>query len=389
MKRPLFPLYLTVFVDVLGLTLVIPLLPFYAEHYGASPLMVGLFLASYSACQLFSGPLLGRLSDRVGRKPVLLVSQTGTMVGFLILATATNLPMLFLGRMLDGATAGNLSVAQAAIADQTPPERRTKAFALIGIAFGVGFLVGPAISGVLAQRLGYPAPAYAAAGLSALSVLTTATLLPHRAPTGTSGGATRSDSFLRFLGVSPTRRWLLEFFSYIFAFAILTGGLALFLERRYEYQVEQVGYVFAYLGFCGILIQGGLVGRLAKRLGEARLSGLGFASLGIGAGLLGFATTLPHLLVLTTLGAFGASVVRPSLTTLITKSVGEHEQGEAIGVSQSLGSLGQLLGPIVAGYLIGRGWLGAYGAAVGVVAFAALACRFLLRPVAPERVGEP
>ncbi|HVY46498.1 MAG TPA: MFS transporter, partial [Minicystis sp.] len=182
MKSPLLPIFLTVFVDVLGLTLVLPLLPFYAEHFGATAFEVTMIAASYSACQLVSGPLLGRLSDRVGRKPTLLASQMGTLVGFLVLAFASQLWMLFLGRIIDGSTAGNLSIAQAYISDVTTPDKRTRAFAVIGISFGMGFLIGPALSGVLAQRWGYAAPMFLAAALSATSVLTTATLLPRVVP---------------------------------------------------------------------------------------------------------------------------------------------------------------------------------------------------------------
>lgn len=179
-RSPLLPIFLTVFVDVLGLTLVLPLLPFYAEHFGASELVVGVLAASYAVCQLVSGPILGRISDRVGRKPTLLASQTGTFFGFLVIGSASSLWMLFVGRIIDGLTAGNLTIAQAYISDVTRPEERTRAFGLIGIAFGSGFLLGPAITGELASRFGYGAPAYGAAALSLTSILLTATLLPAK-----------------------------------------------------------------------------------------------------------------------------------------------------------------------------------------------------------------
>src|SRR6202041_1323794 len=155
----------------------IPLLPFYAETLGATPFQVGWLIGAYAACQLISGPLLGRLSDSTGRKPLLLVSQAGTLIGFIITAFAPNLIILFLARMIDGATAGNLSLAQAYISDITKPEERAKSFALIGIAFGMGFLLGPAISGFLAQY-SYQYPIFAAAALSATSILATYFLLP-------------------------------------------------------------------------------------------------------------------------------------------------------------------------------------------------------------------
>jgi len=182
MQRPLLPIFLIVLVDVLGLTIMIPLLPFYAESFGASATVVGLLQATYAGCQLIAGPPLGSLSDRLGRKPVLLVSQLGTFAGFLILAFAPNLWVVFLARAIDGITAGNLSIAQAYIADVTTPKERSRAFALIGIAFGVGFLVGPGVSGFLSAHYGFQVPILCAAALSLASILGTAFLLPSVPP---------------------------------------------------------------------------------------------------------------------------------------------------------------------------------------------------------------
>ncbi|WP_437989953.1 MFS transporter [Sorangium sp. So ce145] len=384
LRSPLLPIFLTVFVDVLGLTLVLPLLPFYAEHFGASELVVGVLAASYAVCQLVSGPILGRISDRVGRKPTLLASQTGTFLGFLVLGSASSLWMLFLGRIIDGLTAGNLTIAQAYISDVTRPEERTKAFGLIGIAFGSGFLLGPAITGELASRFGYGAPAYGAAALSLLSVLLTATLLPAKPPLpaaqdGSSAAAARpaslgrGDAFRRYFDRPLPRRRLLEFFAFSLSFSTLIGGLALFLERRFAFGVKETGYLYAFSGLIGGSIQGGLIGRLAKRYGEERLALLGFGAMVVGYGLLGVAYTLPVLLTLVGIAAFGAAVVRPAITTLLTKSVGRDEQGAALGVSQSLASISQIIGPIGAGWLIEHRALAAYGlmaasfAAVGVL----------------------
>src|ERR1051326_8728873 len=180
-SSPLFSIFLIVLVDVMGLTIILPLLPFYAESLGATPAVVGLIVSTYAICQLVAGPPLGRLSDRVGRRPVLLVSQMGTFVGFLILASARVLWMVFLARIIDGLTAGNLTVAQAYISDVTTPEQRTKSFGIIGIAFGLGFLVGPGVSGFLAQY-GATYPIFAAAALSFTSIMCTYFLLPPAQP---------------------------------------------------------------------------------------------------------------------------------------------------------------------------------------------------------------
>ena len=366
MKRsPLLPIFLTVFVDVLGLTLVLPLLPFYALHFGASPLVVGCLAATYAVCQLVSGPILGRISDDVGRKPTLLVSQLGTFIGFIVLGSANSLWMLFASRIIDGSTAGNLSIAQAYISDSTKPEDRTRAFGFIGIAFGTGFLVGPAVSGLLASKFGFAAPAYAAAGLSALSIVLTATMLPKQDPKAKSDAPRRSLNFGRFLKRALPRRRLLEFFAFTTAFSTLVGGLALYLHERFNFGVEQTGYVYALSGLIGALVQGGIIGRLARSLGEARLSLLGFATMALGYAFLGAAHTIPVLVVLIAVAAFGSAVARPSLTTLLTKSVGPSEQGAVLGVSQSLSGISQIMGPIVAGWLIGTSRLTAYGLVAG------------------------
>lgn len=382
MKSPLLPIFLTVFVDVLGLTLVLPLLPFYAMSFGASPFVVGTLAASYAVCQLFSGPALGRISDRVGRKPTLLVSQVGTFLGFLTIGSAQTLWMLFVGRIIDGLTAGNLSIAQAYISDVTKPEERTRAFGLIGVAFGTGFLLGPAISGTLAKHLGYSAPAYAAAGLSALSILVTARLLPSVVPQAPAEGSRAAQGRFEYLvGLfqrTTARRRLLEFFAFSLSFSSLVGGLALYLNARFSYDVEQTGYVYAFSGFIGVMIQGGVIGRLVKRLGEERLSLLGFLSMSAGYCLLGLADSLPLLLMTIVFGSFGSAVTRPCITTLLTKSVGRDEQGATLGVSQSLASVSQIVGPLTAGWLIQHHMLAAWG--LTAAAFAAIGAFLRMLP---------
>jgi len=222
------------------------------------------------------------------------------------------------------------------------------------------------LSGVLAHRFGYSAPAFGAAALSAISIFVTAVLLPSVPPRAEpasvpGGGRGELGSFLSRPG--PRRR-LLVFFAYTLSFSTLMGtGLALFLERRFGYNVEKVGYVYGFSGLVGALIQGGLIGRLVKKLGEERLSLYGFIALGLGAGLLGVTYGLPLLALVIALSGFGLSVTRPALTTLITKSVGKHEQGAALGTSQSFTSISQMVGPMLAGWLIEQRQLAAYGLA--------------------------
>src|SRR2546425_9742664 len=234
-KSPLFSIFLIVLVDVLGLTIILPLLPSYAESLGATPVVVGMLVSAYAACQLIAGPPLGHLSDRVGRRPVLLVSQMGTFAGFLILAFARALWIVFLARVIDGLTAGNLTVAQAYISDVTTPEQRTKSFGIIGIAFGLGFLVGPGVSGFLAQ-FGATYPIYAAAGLSFTSIMCTYFLLPSVVPhphPELERGLSRWDALTESFRDKQLGPLLWQFFAFTFAFSTFFSGFALFAERRF------------------------------------------------------------------------------------------------------------------------------------------------------------
>ena len=374
-RSPLLPIFLIVLVDVLGLTMVIPLLPRYAETYGASPLVATLLSSCYSVCSLISTPIIGKLSDSRGRRPLLLISQAGTFVGFLILAGANTLPIIFIGRIIDGCTAGNLSLAQAYISDHTAPQDRAKSFGIIGIAFGIGFMFGPAISGALAT-ISLGAPFLAAAGMSAASIFCTYTLLPREkppqdepadpnAPPPPAGRRISvfdwrvyADYFRRpgFLNLC------VQFFLFQFAFSCFTQNFALFAERRYTHGglpwgPSEVGYLFAYSGFLGVIWQGGLIGRMVKKFGEARLIVAGFLTTAIAYTGLGFTYSLPFLLVVATISSFGNGVLRPTITSRITQSVGRHEQGVALGISQSLASIAMVLAPPTGGVLIDHLWL--------------------------------
>ena len=379
-RSPLLPIFLIVLVDILGLTIMIPLLPFYAEKLGASALVVGLLISSYAFCQLIAGPILGRMSDHMGRKPLLIVSQCGTLIGFLILAFANSLWLVFLSRIIDGLTAGNLSLAQAYIADVTTPEDRTKSFGVIGIAFGIGFMIGPGISGYLSQ-FGYSYPIFAAAFMSASSILCTATLLPKAEPhTGDVEGGTgdrRLDIFewkaySDYFARPRLGRLLWEFFFFAFSFALFVSGFALYAQRRYVYHghpfgVKEVSYTFLYVGFLGFILMGGLIGRLVKMFGERSLVWTGFGFSALGYGLLAFTKTVGGLIFASTVNSCGG-ILRPSLTSLITQQAGKREQGVVLGLTQSITSISQIIAPVIAGALIDRQQLGAWALATGGVA---------------------
>src|SRR5258705_3984780 len=363
MKRsPLVVIFTTVFIDLVGFGIVIPVSPFYAEgsRFNSSPRIVGLLFASYSIMQLIFSPVLGRLSDKYGRRPVLLISIIGTGIGFLVLGFATTLWMLFLGRILDGITGGNISTAQAYIADITRPEDRAKGMGLVGAAFGLGFIFGPAIGGIL-SRWGIHVPFFFAAGLCfANSVLLYFTLpetvtSDHPARNLAAGG--RGFSYLFKSLKRPRLAFVLTiYFLFIVAFSIMTTSFSLYTMFRFGYDAQHTGYLFAYVGVIAVIIQGGLIGRLVKRFGELPLVIVGafcfapnlFAVPFVGPAAGGLAA----LLIGGGVFSMGNSLATPALTSLASKSVGPAEQGTVLGVTQSVASLARAVGPFLAALLI-------------------------------------
>jgi MFS family permease len=380
---------LIVAVDVLGFTIILPLLPFYSERLGASPTVVGAIVSIYAVCQLLAGPILGQWSDRIGRRPVLLLSQAGTLAGFLVLAFSTHVWMVFLSRALDGLTAGNLSIAQAYISDVTKPENRAKSFAIIGVAFGFGFLVGPAISGFLAH-FGYQAPIFAACVLSLTSIFCTFFLLPrremahtHAADEGETGPGGKRLSLIswgqyrHYFRNRELARLLTQWLLFALSFSTFISGFALFAERRYLWNghpvgVREVGYIFAFNGFIGMIMQGGMVGRMVKFLGERKVIQLGFFASLLGYAAIGFTQTVGQLLWVMAFSSICGAGLRPALTSMVTQKAGRREQGVILGLTQSLTSVAQITAPLLAGYLIDRGLLTTWAVWAGVLAGLAL-----------------
>lgn len=353
----LMTIFLIVFVDVLGFTIILPLLPFYSESFGATPLIVGALVSAYGICQLISGPILGQLSDRIGRRPVLIVSQVGTLAGFLLLGFAHQLWVIFLARIIDGITAGNITVAQAYIADVTKPAERTKAMGLIGAAFGLGFILGPGISALLADY-GHSAPIWAACCLSFLSICGSVLFLKDVRKNQESSTKPKDRAGYRHLLQSANvRSYYLSFLAFAFSFALLTSGLALYCERRltwseHPFGPRQVGFLLAYSGLINLSMQIVFLGRLVKRFGEERLLRFAFLSSTVGLFVLGLTGNLGLFVLGLSLNSLGSALLRPNLSGLISKNTAKEHQGLALGFSQTLMSIAQIIAPLVSGILI-------------------------------------
>jgi DHA1 family tetracycline resistance protein-like MFS transporter len=363
MKRsPLVVIFTTVFIDLVGFGIVIPVLPFYAEGtaFNATPRTVGLLFASYSIMQLIFSPVLGGLSDKYGRRPVLLLSIIGTGIGFLMLGFAKTLFMLFAGRILDGITGGNISTAQAYIADITTEENRAKGMGLIGAAFGLGFIFGPAIGGIL-SRWGIHVPFIFAAVLCFANAMLLYFTLPETVtpdhPAKNSAARGRSLRNVMLSLKQPRLAFVLViYFLFIVAFSIMTTAFSLYTMFRFGYDAQHTGYLFAYVGLIAVIIQGGLIGRLVKRFGELPLVIVGAFCFAISLFAVPFvgpaAGGLAALLVGGGVFSMGNSLATPALTSLASKSAGPAQQGVVLGVTQSTASLARAVGPSLAALLI-------------------------------------
>jgi len=362
MKRsPLLVIFITVFIDLVGFGIVIPVLPYYAEgaHFGATPREVGLLFASYSVMQLIFSPVLGRLSDKYGRRPILIISLLGTCLGFLILGFATTLLMLFIGRIIDGISGGNISTAQAYIADVTTKEDRAKGMGLIGAAFGLGFVFGPAIGGIL-SRWGINIPFLFAGGLAFANVILLYFTLPETVtrdhPARVSAASGRGWKQLIDALRQPQMAFVLAiYFLSIVAFSIMTTVFSLFMMFRLGYDPWHSGWIFAFVGIVSALVQGGLIGKLVKRFGEPTLviaGGLLFTLSLFVSPFVTAATGLVGILSIVALSAIGNALAAPSLTSLGSKSASAAEQGSILGVMQSVASLARAVGPSVAALII-------------------------------------
>jgi MFS transporter, DHA1 family, tetracycline resistance protein len=347
-----------VFVDMLGFSLILPLLPFYADSFGASPTQVGFLVASYAAMQFVGAPLLGGLSDRVGRRPVLVLSILGTAAGFVVFGLATSLWVLFASRMLDGLTGGNISVARAYIADVSPADRRARNFGLVGAAFGLGFIVGPAMGGFL-SRWGFALPAFVAAGMAMVNAAAVFLFLPEshtaeaRAATkerkeqGAPSGLTHLFAGRRAGGVL----WIRFYFS--MAFVTFQSIFALFTQYRLDLNAEQTGYILGYIGVLIVLTQGVLVGPISKRFSENCILKVAIILMCPALFAWAWVPSVPLLLLAMPPIAIAGGIFNSVSISALSHAVDPTEIGSAMGVSTSLESVTRALAPSLGGMLLG------------------------------------
>jgi len=402
--KRILPIFIIVLIDLLGLTIIIPLLPLYAATFGASPLMIGVIGATYPLMQLIGGPLLGGLSDRLGRKPILVVSQVGTFIGFLLLGLAGSLPLLLLARAIDGLSGANIVSAQAAITDSTTERTRAQGLGLIGAAFGLGFTIGPAISGIALalSNNNYRVPAFIAAGFSLLSIILTSVLFKETLPAeNRHKKATMRGSLIRNVRHAFSLPVVGLLLFTLFVKQMVFGGfeqlLPLFTLSRLGLDGAGNAVLFIIVGLILVLVQGKYIGPLSRRYGERKLILVGLGLIAIG---LTFASITPNQTVtwysraemlqrieggegVASSGeggainvqvelpddsnsgwlgllwmaaaliptAIGGGIVTPSINALITKRVPKTEFGATLGVSASLVSLANVLTPLIGGAL--------------------------------------
>ena len=357
-KSPLASILSIVFIDLIGFGMIIPILPLYAQRFQASEWQIGLVLASYSLMQFLASPLLGWLSDRYGRKPVLLCSLLGSAVGYLLMANARSLVMLFAARILAGISGASVGTASAYIADITPPENRSKRIGLIGAAFGVGFVLGPAIGGIL-SHFAVTAPFWFAAILSLFNAVAMWIVLPEpeRHTASARGPASFKETFEQAgswrLGVIVA-----TYFIGIAGFAIVTVIYSQVSNRRFDLNQSQISYIFVMMGLIGALIQGGAIGRLAKRFGDLNLAVTGFGVMAVSMIAMPVAQSVPIFLIFSAGLALGNSLSQPTINAIASKGASSALQGRVLGIVQSAGSLGRVFGPVIAGILLTRDHLG-------------------------------
>ncbi len=340
-------LFSVVVLDLVGFGIVVPILPFYAGKYGADGTTLGILLTCYSAMQFLFSPVWGKLSDKIGRKKVLLITMVGSVLGLLILGLAKSLALLFIGRIVSGIFAANISVASAFVTDVTTTENRAKGMGMIGAAFGIGFILGPAIGGILSVY-GYSVPVLLAAGLGAINVVYALFRLGESHPVKHEGPTVSRAAVLE---VPLVRKLCILNFLFTLGVNQLETVFAFFMADRFNYDARHVAYVLVLMAFIMVAIQGGMIKRLVMRFGEKRLVTVGSILLAIAFFFVPESHTIWFLLIPLSISSVGRGISQPSLMSLVSRGGDETLHGTVMGTFQAAASLARVFGPIIAGVL--------------------------------------
>lgn len=350
--------FLIQITEVLGFSLILPFLPFYAQSYGATPFVVGLILTVFSLFQFLSSPIMGKLSDTYGRRPLLMVSQFSTFISFIVLGFSHTLWMIFLSRAIDGLLGSNFTIAQAYISDITTKKDRSKAFGISGAAFGIGFLIGPAIGGYLSE-FGFAIPAFLAAAISGISIILTYFFLPETVSNENKPKFSfkkvkilDSEPFKKYLLNKKTSSNLLQFFLYLLAHSTWVASFALYGNIKMGLTAKNIGFILAYIGLISIILRMKVIPMMIDKWNENKLILWGMSSVIIGLFIAPMVNSILPFVGIMTLFSFGTGIVRPLLNGAISRSASEKEQGAIMGVANSLGSLSQIIGPMLGGFLL-------------------------------------
>lgn len=361
-KASLPLLFSVVFMDMVGFGFIIPLIPDYIKQFGGAPALAGMLMASYAMGQFFAAPMVGRLSDRFGRKPLFLLSIGGTFLSLLLLGFARSLPLIFASRILDGLTGGNITVAQSYIVDITDDKNRAKGFGVIGMAFGFGFIIGPLFGGLL-SRFGLSTPAFVAAGIAAANLLLITFILPESLSSERRGKIAKNPRrafsgrlLLETLRQKGTGTVLQMSMLYSFAFTLFESMFALFAAEALGVGPVNRGWLLAYVGVLVALVQGGGVGYLAKRFDERKLAAVAISVAAVSLLLYSLAPSVPMLMIALVPLSLGSGVASTMLRTLLTKSVSKESVGGTLGLAASIDSINRILAPLAGGLILA--WIG-------------------------------
>ncbi|MGZ3610319.1 MAG: MFS transporter [Ktedonobacteraceae bacterium] len=392
-RSPLFLMALTIFIDFAGFGLILPLLPFWAEHLGANPTEIGLILTIYALAQFIFTPILGSLSDRFGRKPIIIGSLLIEAFSLALTGFAGSLVVLLIARFIGGIGASNIGSAQAVVADVTPPEGRARGMGMIGAAIGLGFVIGPAIGGILSQ-FGPSVPFMVAMVVAIINAVLVLLFLPEthkvREISKTNASSTEQKGILpsglgQLLRNKTLTRLIIINLLFTTAFTAMEAVFALFSQHMFGWTAKENGYIFAYVGLIIVIMQGGLIGQLVKRFGEQKLLIAGLVMLALGLALLPLSSTLAVMLIALGILSAGNGAVTPTVSALLSLTSPRDVQGKVLGLSQGIASLGRIVGPLIAGSIFSLIGPGAPFILGSILTFLALLIAFPVMPVAFNR----